>query len=49
MLPIVSTPMAVDAGEAASRDSAESRIQHPFEALNPGFSTVSDVRVMLVI
>ena len=33
MLPIVSTPMAVDAGEAASRDSAESRIQHPFGVL----------------
>ena len=47
MLPIVSTAMAVDAGEAASRDSAESRIQHPFGVLNPGFSTVSNIGVMM--
>ena len=47
MLSIVSTPMAAVSEEAASRDSAESRIQHPFGVLNPGFSTVSNIRVMM--
>ena len=38
ILSIVITPVAADAGHAAPRDSAESRIQHPFGVLNPGFS-----------
>ena len=47
MLTIVLTPMAADAGQATPRDSAESRIQHPFGVLNPGCSTVSNFRVLM--
>ena len=47
MLSIVSTPMAAVSEEAASRESAESRIQHPFGVLNPGCSTVSNITVMM--
>ena len=38
ILSIVITPVAADAGHAAPRDSVESRIQHPFGVLNPGFN-----------
>ena len=49
ILSIVITPVAADAGHAAPRDSVESRIQHPFGVLNPGFSTVSNIGVMMAI
>ena len=39
--------MAADAGQATPRDSAESRIQHPFGVLNPGCSTVNNFRVLI--